>query len=83
MIKGMSVRGKRVGRPREEGVRGRFQGRIRGKEWRPGKSGVRRAGGRTLVDQTRIRRGRAFRGQGLFEGVKRRLRLGWLRGRQR
>lgn len=52
------------------GVKGQFLGQRGGIRLRRGKIGVRRAIGRFLMGRSRIRRGRAFRGLGLFEGVK-------------
>ena len=59
-----------IGRLREGVKVGRFLGRIEEIKWRLEKIEVRKAGGLILGGQSHIRKGKVFRGQGLFGGVK-------------
>lgn len=60
----------------EGGGGGQFLNQKVRKGWRQGKSVWRMVSGQILVGRSHIRRGRAFRGLGLFEGVRMRQWLG-------
>lgn len=62
----------RVGLLMEGEGGGQFLGQREGRGWQRGKTGVRRAVGPSLEDQSRTHRARVFHGLGLFGVVRKR-----------